>query len=337
MRTARVLSYMSDEQVRSTVQNTIYSAANDYFEVLLAQHLYEVSEDAVKSASAHLADVTRKRAHGLAAPFDVLRAQVEVSNFTAEMIQQQNRIHLGKTRLLKTMGVSQDSDVVLSDELVYRPMKPVLEEAVRLAYENRPDLYQAELGVRSQEEAVRIAKSQYWPRVDAMFNQGWSRPDPHSVTRDEWNDAWWAGITVEWSLFDGLGREGRVIREKAALSQKNIELLDAEERTLLEVQQSILSLRDAEEFVESQRLNLDRATEALRLSEAGYRQGLYKDVEVADARAALTLARGLYYQAIYSHTNARLELQRAMGILGPGADGSDYGLSNHHGAESMTR
>ena len=38
---------------------------------------------------------------------------------------------------------------------------------------------------------------------------------------------------------------------------------------------------------------------------------------IVRARAALTRARGFYYQALYGHTVARFSLQRAMGILGP--------------------
>lgn len=319
LRAARVFSCLTDEVVRGVVQTMIHAVAKDYYEMLLAQHLYAVNKDAVKSSERHLADVKQKRASGVASQFDVLRAEVDVSNFRAEMIRQQNRIHLAKARLFKTMGVSQECDVTLSDELTYEPMKPVLEAAVKLAYENRPDLYQAELNVRLQAEALRIARSRYWPQVSVFFSQGWARPDPRALTRNRWGDASAIGATAEWTLFDGLGREGRVMQEKATLKERNIELLDAQEHALLEVQQAILSLQDAEEFVESQKLNLERAAEAFRLAEVGYRQGVNTEVEVIDARAALTLARGLHYQAIHAHVVARLELQRSTGILGPRA------------------
>ena len=41
-----------------------------------------------------------------------------------------------------------------------------------------------------------------------------------------------------------------------------------------------MSLEDSDEFVESQKLNLDRATEAFRLSEVGYREGVNPLVDV---------------------------------------------------------
>ncbi len=317
LRAATLLLCMSDEDVRFQVQQTIYDVAHGYYDTLLAQELVTVNDEALKSAEGHLKDVTALRGEGMASEYDVLRAQVDVSNFRAEMLQQQNRVHVSKASLLKTMGVSQDSVVELSEELTYVPMTPVLEEAVKLAHENRPDLYRAEFGVRAQREALRIARSRYWPSVDATYNRVWSKPDPHNSMIDQWGSAWNAGLTVTWPIFDGLAREGGIMREKARLKQRSIELLDAQERALLEVQQAVVSIRDAEEFVESQRMNLDRAKEGLRLVEVGYREGVNTEVEVTDARSALSRARELHDQAIYQHNVARLDLQRAMGILGP--------------------
>lgn len=318
LRAARVFSYLTEETVRAQIQATIFEVASAYYEALLAEKLYQANQAAVESAQAHLAEVQSKFSQGLASRFDVLRAEVDVSNFKAEAIRELNHLHLSKTRLLKAMGVSQETEIELADELRYEPAKPLLEEAVRVAHLNRPDLYIAEATVRLQEEAVRIAKSRYWPVVDATFTYGWAYPDPHTRIR-EWNDRWAAGVELQFPVFDGLRREGRLIQERAALERRRIELREAEERAALEVQQALLSLRDAEEFAESQSLNLQRAEEGLRLAEVGFREGVNTEVEVLDARAALTRARSLYYQAIYSHTMARLSLQRAMGILGPRA------------------
>jgi outer membrane protein TolC len=253
---------------------------------------------------------------------------VDITNFRAEQIKQKNNVDLAKSRLLKAMGVLQKGDIELADELEYRPMKPVLEESLRIAHENRPDLYQAELTVRLQKEALRVAKSQYWPQIDAFFQELWGKPDPSSVTTNEWNDTWNAGISVNLSIFDGLGREGRVHQQKATLARSRYRLANTQEQAFLEIRQALLTLRNAEEFVESQKLNRNRAGEGLRLAEVGYREGIASMVEVSDARSALTLARGLYYESVYGHAISRLNLQLAMGTLGPepgeGGEGNEY-------------
>jgi len=214
IRAARIFSLLSEETVRQQYQQTIFQVVSAYYEVLLARELYQANKDAVESAEGQLKDIKARRAQRLASQFEVLRGQVDVSNFRAEMIQQQNRINRAKTRLLKEMGVSQRSDVNLVDELDYEPYKIEMAQAVRVAFQNRPDLYLAQYSMGLQEKAVQIAKSEYWPEVDGKFSQRLTKPAPRTTNENEWGDAWEAGITVKWPLFSGLGREGRIIQQE---------------------------------------------------------------------------------------------------------------------------
>ncbi len=311
----RLFSLLADELVRAMVQEVIYSASHSYYDVLLNQHLLQISADAVRSADAHLNDVRQKRRGGVASDFDVLRAEVELSNFKAELIQNKNAIDISKANLLKVMGVSQDSDVALSDELDYSAFKMSMEQAVETAYRNRPDLFSRQFDIKLQKELLNIAQSRYWPTVSGFYNNIWSKPDPHNSVVIDWGRAWQAGFMVSLPVFDGLAREGEVIERKARLKQAQIDLIDAEETALFELTKAQLSIENAEEFVESQRLNLTRAKEGLRLAEIGYKEGTNTQVEMIDAQAALTQARAFYYQAVYSHLIAKLDLQKAMGTL----------------------
>jgi len=311
----RLFSLLADELVRAMVQEVIYSASHSYYDVLLNQHLLQISADAVRSADAHLNDVRQKRRGGVASDFDVLRAEVELSNFKAELIQNKNAIDISKANLLKVMGVSQDSEVALSDELDYSSFKMSMGQAVETAYRNRPDLFSRQFDIKLQKELLNIARSRYWPTVSGFYNNIWSKPDPHNSVVIDWGRAWQAGFMVSMPLFDGLAREGEVIERKARLKQAQIDLIDAEETALFELTKAQLSIENAEEFVDSQRLNLTRAKEGLRLAEIGYKEGINTQVEMIDAQAALTQARAFYYQAVYSHLIAKLDLQKAMGTL----------------------
>lgn len=312
---AKLFSLLTDQAVRSVTQDVIYQANLSYYDVLLNQHLYQISADAVRSAQAHLNDVKKKRQGGVASDFDVLRAEVELSNFKADLIQNKNAINISKTQLLKVMGISQDSDFVLSDKLNHVPLKMTMEQAVEVAYRNRPDLFGRQFDIKYQKELLKIARSYYWPTISGFYENIWSKPDPHRSMDIEWGHAWQAGIMATLPIFDGLTREGQIIQQKARLKQAQIDLVDAEETTLFELTKALLTIENTEEFVQSQQLNLTRAEEGSRLAEVGYREGINTQVEVIDAESALTKARSLYYQAIYSHIIAKLDLQKAMGTL----------------------
>ena len=311
----RLFSLLADQTVRASLQEVIYAAQHSYHDVLLKQHLCRITADAVRSAQVHLDDVKQKRSGGVASDFDVLRAEVELSNFKAEFIQSKNAINIAKTNLLRVMGVSQDSDFALSDELVYAPSRTTMEQAVEAAYCNRPDLFGHEFDIKLQKELLDIARSRYWPTISGFYNNTWSKPDPHRSMEIEWGHAWSTGVTATLPVFDGLAREGEILAQKARLKQAQIDLIDAEETALFELTKAQLSIANADEFVESQRLNLTRAKEGLRLAEVGYKEGTNTQVEMIDAQAALTMARVNYYQAIYSHIVAKLDLRKAMGCL----------------------
>jgi outer membrane protein len=312
---ARLGSLMADQAVRSAVQETVYAAQLGYYTVVLNQQLYQISDDAVKSAKAHLNDVNQKYAVGVASNYDVLRSEVELSNFMAQFIQSRNAINVSKASLIKIMGISQDSTFTPGDELNYSPVNITMEEAVASAYRHRPDLLGRELGKRQQKELLAIAQSTYYPTVSAYYKDFWTKPNSHNPMLDEWDFGWNYGVMASLPLFDGFAREGGVISQKARLKQSQIDLVDSEESALFELTRAILSIEDAAEFVDSQKLNLSRAAEGLRLVEAGYREGTNTQVEVLDAQTALTTARANYYQAIYNHLVAKLDLQKAMGTL----------------------
>ena len=312
---AKLLSLLTDETVRAALQEVVYAAEHAYYDVLLSQRLLQISTDAVRSSQAHLDNVKQRQRGGVAADFDVLRAEVELSNFQAEFIQNKNAISVAKASLIKVMGVSQDSDFVLSDELLYVPSNITMEQAVEAAYRNRPDLIGREFDIKMQKEMLKIARSQYFPMVSGYYSNTWAKPDPHSMMAIEWGHAWQGGLTASVPIFDGFMRDGQIVAQKARLKQGQIDLIDAEETALFELTKAQLGIENTAEFIESQRLNLTRAEEGLRLAGVGYREGTNTQVEMIDAQSALTTARANHYQAVYSHIIAKLDFQKAMGTL----------------------
>ncbi len=318
MRGAQLYRCMSDEGVRQAVQDVVLAVVGAYYDVLLAQRLFEVQENALEFAEANLKDVIARQEQGLAIRYDRLRAELEVSNVKADLIRQRNELSRARAALFRAMGVSQKSQVALANSLTYAPLTPTYEEAVEEAFKQRPELYQAELDVRLQQEALRSFYADYWPNVEGWGWYQWAKPDPHESTNISWGRQWQAGLRLDWTLFDGLRREGQIIQQKALLRQSAIHLTDTEQSVLQEVRNALLDLGDADELVESQWLNLERANEALRLVTIGAREGVNTALEVLDGRSALTHAQGLYYQALHAHSMARLAYQRAIGLLGPG-------------------
>ena len=254
LQAAQLYSLLTDETCRSKTLDIIYETRKAYDDALLAAQLVDVAIAAHQSAIAQRTQIEQKYNQGIATEFALLRARVGESNHAAQRIQAENNLQIARSRLKNLIGL--DVLPVLSDALTFDPIQPELERAVRAAAEKSPDLLRAAIAVHLQEKAVAAARSRYYPMVDGVIKQQWGRPDPLVSTRDTWEDAFTAGIVVQWSLFDGLSREGKLRKERAALRQRLFQLDHARESIHLAIEQSILSIRNAEQFVESQ--NQDR-------------------------------------------------------------------------------
>lgn len=314
IRGSQLYAYIAEQRVATTRQTVVFDTTRQYYDVLLAEQLVKVSQGDHDQSVAHLRDVEKKRAAGVSSEYDVLRAQVDVSNVDAQLIERQNQLHLAVTTLLKTMGVSLESKVTMSDQLTYAPYTESLDDAVKAAYENRPEILQAELAVRLNREAWREAIAGYLPQIDGNFTRTWARPTPIDSTVDKWGKSWSAGVTASLPLFD-LSIPARVRQADASLRQSVIQLAGQEEQVLLDVKQALYNLQDATTLVQSQQDNLRRAKEAERLVKAGYDAGVNTELEVLDARQASSQSQAFYYQAVARYEQARLQLERAKGML----------------------
>ena len=303
------------EQIRAESERVIYDVMDAYDHALLARQLLKVAENAVTSSQSYLENVLLRQKSGDATEYAVLRARVDVSLYQAEMLQQQNRLNRTVTRLLQRIGAAQQSEIELIDELTFIPMQPDFEQAVRDAFRTRPDIRRQQADVFMLQARLRKAQSDYYPKINAFAEQRWGRPDPHATSDDSWGDDYRIGIQAELPLFDGFIRKSAVDEARARVEQSEILLNDAQEKAALDVQQAILRLRDAESFVQTQKMNLTYAREGLRLADAGYAEGINTEIDVTDARTALTKAQGLHYQALYDHTAAVLMFQKATGAL----------------------
>ncbi len=320
VRAAKIYTVLVDEQLRGAFQRVIYNVRKGYYDARLAVELELASAEAVKVAQRHLDDVRKQFQAGTLSAFDVLSAEVELKNLTAQNVQNQNSVQLALTNLYNLMGVSQESAVTLTDDLSYRPFADAkMEEAVDLAYLQQTDILQSDLNILLQREALTVARSGYLPTLDAVFNPQLAKPDPHDATNNLWAGAWSAGLNLKYVLFEGFATVARVRQAQATLRQSELQRTDAEQRVLLMVRQAILNLQYADRFVQSQQANVQQAEEALRLAELGFREGVRKEVEVADARRSLISARANRAQAYYNHELARLMYEQATGTIEPPA------------------
>lgn len=315
LRASQLYKSLTDKQVQAATENTLYLVEQQYFNVLMLQKQYNVRQTSVNYSQASLTDVKNKVQYGAATKFNLLRAQVDLSNSKVQLISSKNQLEQAEAALYNTLGVSQNSQVILDDSLNYQPVPTNEDEAIQTALLNRPDLAGSKLTVDLQKASLQSIYARYFPTVNAFFDQTWANPAPLQIPPSQtWGYIWNAGLSLNWSLFN-LNREGSIVQQQATLRQQQLTYLNIQQQVIYDVHSAVMALQNSDQSVETQKLTVQQATEGLKLAQAQFHQGTIDQVSLLEARQALSQAELSYYASLYQHKVARLNLLRATGQL----------------------
>jgi outer membrane protein TolC len=281
-------------QLRDTIDQIVAQTRTQFYDVLLTRALIKVQEESVQLLGDQLKDQQNRFEAGTVPRFNVLRAEVELANQQPELIRARNNYLIAQLRVAKTLGLDPGPQgkptFYCVGEFVVTERPFGLENALQLARERRAFLKVQRQQILIAKEQIKVELAGYKPRLDA--NAGYEiRNSRLSDQLDDTVDGWFYGITGAWNIFDGFETYGRVKQARALLETSKINYDDSVQQVELEVQQSYANLRTAREVIRSQQKNVEQALEALRLANERFSAGAGTQLDVLDARVALTQAR----------------------------------------------
>ncbi len=309
---ANVFSFQTSQELRLATQGVHSKVRMAYLDVLLAQEMLKVEQQMVLSAKELLKDSQAKLKYGTGRQYDVLGSQVNLKASLALEVTAVNRLALAKTSLMNILGVCQLSVINLSEKFVYDDIEVDQWKALELSMTQRPDILIAVADCRLAEDNLATQKASNKPNVYLQGDYYRNRGSFNNTS--EYNSS--AGIIMEWSIFDGHATKGNIIMAKASLRQSQLILEKIQEQAQLELNQALLNIESAREYVQTQSGNIATASEALRLAKISYRQGAGILLDVTTSETALASAQADYYQSVYNHQLAKLSLESATGIVG---------------------
>ncbi|MBS1712838.1 MAG: TolC family protein [Armatimonadetes bacterium] len=280
-----------------------------YDDVLLSKALVEVQNDAVRASKERL-DKARVRFENGAVPrFDVLRFENELRKSEQAVVQAQGNVKTSKQSLNSSLSrpIETEFEPVPVDSLPALPSD--LTGLVVLAVKNRDEVRQSGYIVTALTEAAYAQEAGNKPQLVLQATHS-RNLDPPAGSRDNGTTS---SAVISFPIFDS-GRTRHIVEQ--ALSDRDIAKIQFEQLLLsiaLEVRSAHTQADTAKQAydvaVDSERL----ATEALRLAEIRYNEGAGILIDVIQAQADLTAARGNVQTAKYGYLNAYAALQKAVG------------------------
>lgn len=301
-------------QLRNFIDQVIAKTRTQFYTVLTNRSLITVQEESVKLQTDLLTDQRNRFEAGTVPRFNVLRAEVELANTQPLLIRARNDYVIALIELARILGLDPGPGgrpaFHCVGELTVTPRPFDIIQALELGKARRPFLKVQRQQIKIQAEQIKIALAGYHPQINGTAGL-MVRNSRLTDDVQETVDGWFFGFTGSWNIFDSFETHGRVKQARAALEAARISYSDAVLQVELEVQQAYLNLITARETIRSQQKNVEQAKEALRLANERLGAGAGTQLEVLDARVALTRAQTTELQARGDYNKALAEFDRA--------------------------
>jgi len=296
------------------VQDLVRNVKSVYFQVLLAQKIFMVTEEAANALSAHAEDAKKFYDQGLIPYNDLLRSQVALADAAQEHERASAGLKMAVSTLNTLLNVDILADTQVEDIETVDFLASEFDTLAPRALEHRTELKALRLGLKNYDYAIRLARSTYFPEI-ALVGHYEQDGNNFKATRNDFSNSHNAAVSfqADWTFFEWGKTRAQVARirhEKQALAEQ---LNTAEDAVRLEVRDALLNLKVSERNILTAEKSLFQAREDWRITNLQYQQQVATSTDVLDSRAYLTQADTNYYQALYGYMIALAELERALG------------------------
>lgn len=275
------LSDLSKEQIGFQIYQL-------YLEVQKAKGHLKSAEKGLEEARESKRQAMLRTKAGLGLKSDEMRADTHLAGMEQFQISAANNLVLTRMQLAISTGGEPGEEVDALDEAKIAPISQTLDQLIDQAGKRRLDLRAAERGKEQADAGLMQSRAGFLPMVGAFGS--WQMND-HNTPLGREHDAWAAGVSLKWNVFDGF-RTIYNSSQAGASRSAAVEMLEHTRKQVgYEVREAWLRRIEAEKRLAVARTALISAEEATRLLSRRFENGLATMLELLDAQTALNQAR----------------------------------------------
>ena len=309
---------------RATTQLVVNRTAEMYFRLLLTEALFRVTEEAgdqVDAAEKQIADLIEAGDEGVDEA-DLFDVQITKQEFVRGVVRVEQQMETAAAALSRQM-ILEDGTVVRTAASVLRTVEfeqLPLSYYQQLALQQRPEIAQAESGLLARNQLVKVAKSDFYPKIflaaDATYSYAANRyRQPNLYVGDPFlSRSIRAGI--------GISQKLNFSQTKARVERARFEEIAVESQGDALHQLILFEVESAYRDVIIARAAVDANAKALQISKEWLRsEQINFDLEIGDSQNLVRVVkRNLEtvladFEARYAYNVAVLRLLGSTGTL----------------------
>jgi outer membrane protein len=300
----------------ATIQKTLSSVVQAYFDGITAKALIDNKNDDEALARSTLASAERKQAQGGGAQSDTLQAATALAKVSLDKNRAMSQYAKALAGLVYALGLPPNSAISLPDDVDLRTgsEEQDLNAWLKDAEQHHPAIVTARAAVDAAREQVVVARAGGRPTLDLTGDYYQNAYPGQGLTSTNTKVAT-IGLSITVPLFDGFATHYKVRGAEEQARVKEAELQDTEQQTAMEVvkahadaESSFRNLRVSEDLVQAARA-------ALESSQRRYSNGAADILELLTTQAALADAKNERVQCLAEWRAARLTLLTSAGLL----------------------
>ena len=307
------------EAARANKLSLVNQVEKTYYALLLAEDSKRVIEENHATAKLN-ADIFQKKYElGAASEYDVLRANVAVTNLEPAILEAENSINALKLQLKVLMGMDVNNDIEASQhlgdfkgEMYGRIMNHTLGADTTLA--NNTSLKALDLQTDYLKKVLDVQKMAWYPTLTGSASLMWhSMSNGSPLSGFRWSRASNVGLTVAFPIFQGGQRYYKQKQAEIAVEEMKWQRENLEHNLRMQVEtQNDIIARNLKQ-IESNEGNVHMAEKANDIMQKSFKIGAASFIQLRDTEDALMAARLAYYQAIYNYLVAESDLEYVLG------------------------
>ncbi len=334
---------VSEIQLHKTIQDTIFSVIQSYWNLVYSIENLKVQRKSLELARDFLAKNQRSVEIGTLAPMDILAAESEVATREAGILAAEAAVKANEDQMKNLLNLTPEEEqglreIVALDSPRFEERLIEVDEALAVAMEKRPDLRISRINLKTQNLNLDYARNQLLPALS--FNASYASPGV-SGTRliydseyfgdiigtipgyrsESWNDVfgfryenWSVALTLDIGLNTVLSRaayaQAELATQTAGLGLKN-----TERAAVLEIRNAVRTFQTAFKQVQAYKIARDLAEKKLAAEEEKLRLGLSTNYTVLQYQRDLTTAQVQELKSVIDYNIALADLDRSMGTL----------------------
>ena len=325
------------ESARASRIDMVAAVRAAYYNVLLAEQSLSVLQEAVATTERVVENTKTLYENGLAAEYDYITAQVQLSNLKPQIIQAKNGISITKLQLKMYLSIPEEVELEVTGSLDDFRDVVLLGEDYSYDLANNTTLRTLDLQSELLEHQEKLIQTTRMPTIAAFGQISYIGQEHSDLSKlmgggmgggagagagtavQEQSKFWWqypisVGAQISIPLFAGFKKTNQLREVRNQLAQLDMQRDYAERGVKLQVQQAINNLLAARETMLSNELTVEQATKAYDIAYTRYNAGAGTILELNSAQLSMTQAQLQYSQSIYDYLSAQADYEKVLGV-----------------------